>query len=1001
MSIRMLFCLLMVLWAGTVWPGEILNKDFESGETVNGVFTPSHWNPPIEHGAAAAGYSSQRAISVTGHGDDDAAWRSDPVALLPGDYYEFSFWGKAESETSNGSAVSGPAFANRDIRLTPSWQRYAFVFRVPDGCKKAVFRLGHWRVNGTLTFDDVNLYPVQPIYHRQNGIELGSGERIEGDTYSAEHRTNDYGSNSCRFLAYTNTRFNSPRWLFDSSSCVIYRHEAPAGAFQKASVEVNLNDYSSGVCQVSVRKDGGEWTLLGAMKDASASAFSLPESLLFSKTVEIKLEGAADEKGSCSFQVDRYQFESRLDKTLAAMQCESTFARILQSDPQLDVLLLDAGNPRPQEASSLRLQLTNKSDNRLALLIQPEVKEDKNPRKGKIRVVLKPREKRKAEVPYSIEASGSRTLCVRIADNRKTLYETEIPFFVSCLYEANYGQTLQDGGVSALWWCPSTYKISVSRPIPRSKGKEVQFSAAKGEFEPAQVVLRPKQAMKHLRIMAEDLSGPSGARIPAKNISMKQVEYVSISNPSDAWGCVGLWPDPLPLADEPLNLEAGRNYPFWITIQIPRDVPGGIYKGRLHLQADGWEEQVPLRLKVYDFEIPAEFHLRTAFGFSPGLVKRYHHLDAAEELDQTVDLYLQNFRDHRISPYNPTMLHPIRYELRGDFTFDFADFDKAGKRYFDEFGFTGLHLSLVGMGGGTFHSRHKGRIGDYEQGTPEYERLFKQYASTIENHLREKGWLDKAYIYWFDEPDPKDYEFVKEGMERIRHSAPGLKRMLTEQPEKELAGFVDIWCPIIDQYDPVIGQQRQKEGDAFWWYVCTGPKQPYPGLFIDHPAVDMRSWIWMTQKYGVQGCLVWESNYWTSGLAYPEPEIQNPWTDPMSYLTGYGHPVGFKGHWGNGDGRFIYPPRSWNDGQKRICGPVDSIRWEMLREGIEDYEYFYMISELAKTDRLPPSMNKQAQKLLDIPETIIRSRTEYAKDPAAMLEYRDRLGIFLEKALRQ
>ena len=51
--------------------------------------------------------------------------------------------------------------------------------------------------------------------------------------------------------------------------------------------------------------------------------------------------------------------------------------------------------------------------------------------------------------------------------------------------------------------------------------------------------------------------------------------------------------------------------------------------------------------------------------------------------------------------------------------------------------------------------------------------------------------------------------------------------------------------------------------------------------------------------------------------------------------------------WGNGDGRFIYPPEAAADANPAnpvLDGPVDSIRWEMLRDGIEDYEYFVILS---------------------------------------------------------
>ena len=71
----------------------------------------------------------------------------------------------------------------------------------------------------------------------------------------------------------------------------------------------------------------------------------------------------------------------------------------------------------------------------------------------------------------------------------------------------------------------------------------------------------------------------------------------------------------------------------------------------------------------------------------------------------------------------------------------------------------------------------------------------------------------------------------------------------------------------------------------------------------------------------------------------------------MSWVSKHSAPEGTRRPWGNGDGRFIYPPlESFTDSSTPIIrGPIDSQRWEMLRDGIEDYEYFTILSELLKT----------------------------------------------------
>ncbi|MBM3335518.1 DUF4091 domain-containing protein, partial [Candidatus Sumerlaeota bacterium] len=269
-------------------------------------------------------------------------------------------------------------------------------------------------------------------------------------------------------------------------------------------------------------------------------------------------------------------------------------------------------------------------------------------------------------------------------------------------------------------------------------------------------------------------------------------------------------------------------------------------------------------------------------------------------------------------------------------------------------------------------------------------------------HLREKGWLNKAYIYWFDEPAPRDYEFVRQGMERIHRAAPGLRRMLTEEPTKELDGAVDIWCPLSSNITSATAARERAAGRELWWYICTGPKGPYFTIFIDHHGIEFRMWPWQTWKMGIQGLLVWQSTYWTSGAAFPRPQLQNPWEDPMSYVSGYSTAEGTKKHWGNGDGRFLYPPNRdpMNDKSKYLGGPVNSIRWELLREGIEDYEYFWLLRDLVeKAEKRGTASSEQiarAKQLLTIPDSIARDQTHFTLDPLDLYRYREQLASAIE-----
>ena len=337
---------------------------------------------------------------------------------------------------------------------------------------------------------------------------------------------------------------------------------------------------------------------------------------------------------------------------------------------------------------------------------------------------------------------------------------------------------------------------------------------------------------------------------------------------------------------------------------------------------------------------------------------------------------------------------------------DFSDFDRAGKRYLDDFGFNAFNLSVEGLPSGDYYHRRKGVFHGLIQGTPAYDFLFNYYLRLFQDHLEEKGWLDKAYVYWFDEPAEKDYPFVKEGMELIHRAAPKLKRFITEdsQPPDNFMEQVEISCPKISRVRPEEVLEMSRKGKEYWSYVCCCPTSPWLSEFIDHPAINMRMWLWISFKYQLKGILVWETIYWNSRIASPKGVLQNPWENPMSYTDGYGRPYGIQLSWGNGDGRFFYPPkRDPNDHSEKIMDfvPVPSLRLETLRDGIEDYEYLVMLKKaLEKKQIRNNKWQKQARDLLDLPEEIFVSFSEYNKDPQCLIRYREKIAVLLNKINR-
>jgi hypothetical protein len=577
------------------------------------------------------------------------------------------------------------------------------------------------------------------------------------------------------------------------------------------------------------------------------------------------------------------------------------------------------------------------------------------------------------------------------------------------LNETRGGHWLAQTKGLGVWWCESGWKVGRERALPeqpRGKPGPVRVSAARGEFEPVQVILRPEQDGQLVWAQTSPLHKRWGKAAPI-SVRIEEVAYVQVTHPTDSTCRPGWYPDPLPAVAFPLALASGKNQPLWLTFHVARDAEPGDYHGELKLRTSLGEVRVPLLVHVYEFTLPEETHLKSALGLGTDTINRYQGLEAQHDQAMAFDKYLANFAEHRISPYSFYDNAPIDVRFVGEGTnkhaqVDFTRFDQAAALWLDGAHFNTFQLPVRGMGGGSFYSRHLGELEGFQEGTPEFARLFQDYLSQIEAHLEQRGWLRKAFIYWFDEPAPKDFEFVVQGMERLKAAAPGLKRMLTVEPEPPLLGHVDIWCGLTPKWTSELVSERRQVGERVWWYICCAPHAPYITEFIDHPGTELRLWPWQSWQYGVQGILIWATTYWTSPAAFPPPKRQDPWIDPMSYTSGYGEKPGEIGYWGNGDGRFLYPPRRDPAAGQKPCvdGPINSIRWENLRDGMEDYEYFWLLHEASQSElfwRGETDLYKQAHELLKVPNEVSQDLTHFTTDPREMLAHRDRVARMIER----
>ncbi len=517
-----------------------------------------------------------------------------------------------------------------------------------------------------------------------------------------------------------------------------------------------------------------------------------------------------------------------------------------------------------------------------------------------------------------------------------------------------------------LWYSISTFKVMRDTTPPANKVAAVRISAARNEYEAFQLVLRPTKTFSGVKVTPRTLIGPKKSTIPAYNIVVRNVEYLNVTEPTSADVRPGWYPDPLP-EFSPFTASAGRNTPVWVAVYVPPKTAPGDYKGTIDIAAPGLKLSVPVIVHVWDFELPTVSRLRTAYGCGMSGPSTYHGATTLEQKRKLLDHYNREFWRHRVAPYEPYKFYEIKGTVEnGRIKLDFSEFDIAIQKYFALF--NGFKLPGFAMG----------ETGGMDFGD-NYDQLKIEYMRMVAEHLLNKGQLSKGYNYIFDEPTPEDYPNVKHAAELCRMADQRIKVLLTEQVEDELIGYVDIWVPLLSSYDEQKSKARQQAGEEVWWYVCCGPHHPYPNNFIDYPAIDHRILHWITWRYGVNGILYWNTTYWRD----------NPWETPMSYT-----PDG-KGKWGNGDGRLLYPPVKKPSAKFVDRGPIPSIRWEMIRDGIEDYDYFAILKAKLAKAKPGPAVEK-AKAALQLVNELAKSRTEYTRDPAKLESAREAVARAIE-----
>jgi hypothetical protein len=701
------------------------NPSFEQGLT-----NPAGWK--LNGGAGKwenFGRTGKRCISVTGSGNDSNAWECTDWKPEGGRLYLIRYFVRRSPESAGGTPITGFSTVNRDAWDVPSdgnWHMREFVCRTPVQ-RETVLRFGQWHVKGTVAFDDVEVLPVIAVHKvvgqgtgdtgqgerrqkeamrdggTQSPLSLGTGETIRNGIYRFATNFSGYNSNDSRPLFAHTAGFNTDRWVLggpmserwqESGAWVIYRHKLDGTRdggreareeriqFETAVMTFVVGYYESGQLVVEVSNDGKAWKEVGRFSPSGEYTAQVPKELLPADEIWVRFWATG------VLQVNAYRMEAKLSENLPDATGETWYFAVKRDMGQGTRGMGLSVEPKALTDDALLVLVKNATAKQRQIVVSLSASGNVK----SVKVTLKPNSEQIVSVPMPQLTAGGQVVTLTVREGATVMYEAEAKVQKPWIEVGGFGYHLAETDALSLWWCEATYKVGRTTPRPSpSAPRPIRIEAARNEYEPFQLVITPKVPLKQLRLRLEPFvpSTRQLSRAPRPVWDeVAFVDYVPVTIPTDAWGAVGEFPDPLvPLlrsegrgtgdAEKAIevtveNLQANKNQPLWLTVYVPKGVPAGNYRATIQIiEAIGIDGKpvprpaspVPIELRVFGFTLPDDTPLRTAYGVH--IDNDWHRLKTQEQFRQVWDLYMQTCRRYRISPYTPHAYAPIRWEVIG------------------------------------------------------------------------------------------------------------------------------------------------------------------------------------------------------------------------------------------------------------------------------------------------------------------------------------------------
>jgi hypothetical protein len=503
--------------------------------------------------------------------------------------------------------------------------------------------------------------------------------------------------------------------------------------------------------------------------------------------------------------------------------------------------------------------------------------------------------------------------------------------------------------------------------------------AVRNEYAAAQFAITVGREDLKVHLKTGFLEGPDGFKM---NFSANFVGFVPVSKNTPATPPEELvrvvrsppldFPDPL-LNVEYIDLKSGETQPVWVTIFVPPEAPPGNYTGEIYVISEKSNASIQITLRVYPVILTSRRTLWITNWFGDYKLFDYYNIKSRdEEYWKLIRNYAKFLSKYRQNIIITPILQLIKFieASNGTIECDFSNFDRWVELFIEE-GVVGRieggHLAYrKEWEAKEFYSyetmvyRADGslayKVPSMDVTSKEYYCFLSKFLPQLQKHLEEKGWINIYMQHLADEPIPASSESYRILAGYVRKLAPKIRIIEANQATEELVGALDVWVPLLNQFDEnqAFYNQRKAAGEEVWFYTCLAPTGKYPNRFIDYPLIKVRILHWINFKYNLSGYLHWGLNYWSENpFKNVEPNNLPP-----------------------GDAFIIYPGRE---------GPLSSIRLEVLRLGVQDYELLKMLEE------------QNPVKARELANQLVRTITDYEKNVSKFNEIRQQLMTALSQ----